>query len=147
MMVVVADSVHARIFSTESERSSFEEIKVLTHPEARLHDRDITSDLPGKNAGNSGSGGHAYVNKTAPKKHEQNKFASEVASYLEDERKSNNISSLMLFAAPEFLGELRSNLSSEINNLTVYESSKNIVTQSVDEIRKHIPKPSEYKKH
>jgi len=145
MMVVVADSVHARIFSTESERSSFDEINVLTHPEARLHDRDITSDLPGKNTGNSSSGGHAYVNKTDAKKHEQCKFASEVASYLESERKSNKLSKLMLFAAPEFLGELRSNFSNELNNLTVYESSKNIVHQSVDEIKKHIPKPSAYK--
>jgi len=42
------------------------EIEALAHTEGRLHDREITSDLPGKIKG-EGSVGHAFEQPTIPK--------------------------------------------------------------------------------
>lgn len=56
-MIVVADSYCARIFNVEAAHSTLTEVETLINPEGRLHDRDITSDLPGKMEGVDGSGG------------------------------------------------------------------------------------------
>ncbi len=50
-----------------SASSPLKEIETMAHPEGRLHDRDMTSDLPGKDVGGDGSGAHAYQSKTDPK--------------------------------------------------------------------------------
>ena len=138
--IVVADSTRARIFTTDSASSPLVEINTMAHPEGRMHDRDITSDLPGKDKGGDGSGGHAYQAQTDPKKHELDKFAKRVAVYLDEARNANKLSNVLLVSAPEFLGELRGHLSSETNEKIVFELDKNLTHHSVEEIRKHLPK-------
>lgn len=138
-MIVVADSTRARIFTTDSPSSPLNEIETMAHPEGKLHDRDITSDLPGKNSGGGGSGGHAYQDETDPKKHELAEFAKRVADYLDDARNANKLSDLLVVAAPAFLGELRAQLSSETNEKIVFELDKNLTHHSIEDIRKHLP--------
>lgn len=138
-MIVVADSTRARIFTTDSVHSPLQEIETMAHPEGRLHDRDLTSDLPGKDAGTGGSGGHAYQGKTDPKKHELAEFAKCVADHLNDVRTANKLSNLLLVAEPAFLGELRAHLSSETNEKIVFELDKNLTHHSPEDIRKHLP--------
>ena len=140
-MIVVADSTRARIFTTGETSSELKEIEVLSHPEGRMHDRDISSDLPGKDVGMSGAGAHAYENKTDPKDYERLSFARRVSDYLEGARKANKMSRLLLIAAPRFLGELRSTMSNEISEKIVFELDKNLTRHSVDELRKYLPKP------
>lgn len=144
-MIVVADSVRARIFTMGDTRTDLSEVDDLTHPEGRLHEREMTSDAPGKANGTNGAGGHAYDNKDSPKKHQLIEFAKQVSSYLDDERKANKLSKLLLFVAPEFLGELRSNFSSELSKMVVYELPKNLASHDLSDIKNYIPKPSEYK--
>jgi protein required for attachment to host cells len=138
-MIVVADSTRARIFTADSPSSPLNEIETMAHPEGKLHDRDLTSDLPGKNSGGDGSGGHAYQDETDPKKHELAEFAKRVANYLDDARNANKLSDLLVIAAPAFLGELRAQLSSETNEKIVFELDKNITHHNVEDIRKHLP--------
>lgn len=146
-MIVVADSTRARIFTWGSEdHSVLKELEDMAHPEGRLHERDMTSDLPGKGSGAAGAGGHAYDNKDNTKKHQQVDFAKRVSTHLDNERKANKLSKLLLIVAPEFLGELRGKFSSELSKLIVFELPKNLAAHDAADIRKHIPKPSEYKK-
>ena len=42
--VLVADNSRARIFSAEKPASDLQEIRDLTHPEARLHEGDLVTD-------------------------------------------------------------------------------------------------------
>jgi len=146
-MIVVADSTRARIFTWNSDdHSVLQELEDMSHPEGRLHERDMTSDLPGKESGAAGTGGHAYDNKDHPKKHQQIEFAKRVSTYLDDARKANKLSKLLLIVAPAFLGELRAQFSNELSKLIVFELSKNMAAHDAADIRKHIPKPSEYRK-
>ena len=138
-IIVVADSARARIFTADSASAPLNEIETMAHPEGRMHDRDITSDLPGKDTGGDGSGGHAYQDETDPKQHELARFAKRLADYLEDARKANKLSHLLLVAAPAFLGELRTHLTSETREKIVFELDKNITDHSLDDIRKHLP--------
>lgn len=142
--IVVADSTRARIFTADSAHSPLIEIETMAHPEGRLHDRDLTSDLPGKNSGGESlggesSGGHAYQAKTDPKKHELAEFAKRVADHLDEARTANQLSHLLIVAEPAFLGELRTHLSADTKEKIVFELDKNLTHHSPEDIRQHLP--------
>jgi len=139
-MVVVADSVLARIFTAETSRSSLKEMEKFTHTEGRLHDRELTSDLSGKATGSKGTGTHSYTPPTDPKKHELSEFARRIADHLEDSRKANRLSYLVLVAAPIMLGELRAHLSDETKKQIALEIPKNFTSLRPEEIRDQLPK-------
>jgi protein required for attachment to host cells len=136
--IVVADNVRARIFTAETPSSSLQEIDALAHMEGRLHDREMTSDLPGKIKG-EGNMGHAFEQATDPKKHEAILFAHRIAGYLHDAHNDKKFEQLLIIAEPSFLGLLRNELPEQIKKLVCFELDKNITTHSVDDIRKHLP--------
>ena len=135
--VVVADNVHARIFTVKTLSSPLEEIETLTHLEGRLHDREMTSDFPGKIKCN-GKMGHAFEQRTDPKQNESDKFARQIANYLEDAHNTNKFNQLLLIAEPSFLGLLRKNFSEPIRKLVALELDKNITTHSIGDIRRYL---------
>ena len=143
-MIVVADSYCARIFNVEAAHSTLTEVETLINPEGRLHDRDITSDLPGKMKGVDGSGGHAYQPRTDPKKHAMAEFARLVAGTVNQVHRKNNLANLLLVAEPSFLGELRVHLADETVEKIVFELNKNLTQQSPDEISQYLPKSLNY---
>ena len=137
-LILVADNVRARIFTAETPSSPLEEIEAMAHTEGRLHDRDITSDYPGKIKG-EGSVGHAFEQPTDPKKHEADNFAHRIAHYLEEAHNEKKFEQLLIIAEPSFLGLLRNHLSEQIKKQVCFELDKNITTHSLDDIRKHLP--------
>ena len=136
--ILVADNVRARIFTAETPSSPLEEIEALAHTEGRLHDRDITSDYPGKIKGEGGVG-HAFEQPTVPKKHEADVFAHHVAQYLDEAHDAKQFEQLLIIAEPSFLGLLRNHLSEQIKKLVCFELAKNITTHSTKDIRDHLP--------
>ena len=138
--IVVADNSRARIFSAETSSSSLEEIEAMTHAEGRLHDREITEDLPGKikNAGGV-AGGHAFEQPTDPKKHESANFAHRIAHFLEGAHNANRFNRLLLLAEPSMLGLLRKELPETIKRQIAFELDKSIASLTPAEIRKHLP--------
>jgi len=136
--LLVADNVRARIFTAETPASPLQEIEALTHLEGRLHDREMTSDLPGK-IKSEGSVGHAFEQPTDPKKHEADNFAHRITLYLEEAHNEKKFEQLLIIAEPSFLGLLRNQLSEQIKKLVCFELDKNITTHSLDDIRKHLP--------
>lgn len=65
--ILVADESQARIFTVKTPTSSLLKIVTLDHPEGRMHEQELDSDLPGKNTSKAGGGGHAYQDKIGPK--------------------------------------------------------------------------------
>ena len=139
IMIIVADSSRARVFTTDSPSSPLHEIETFAHLEGRIHEQELDSDLPGKNSGR-GAGGHAYQDETGPKHQEVIAFAKRTTDYLDDARKANKLGKLLIVAAPAFLGELRKHISEETNDLVIFELAKNLSQHSVDDIRSHLPK-------
>ena len=136
--ILVADSTRARIFTTESSSTPLEEIEDFSHTESRLHDREITSDLPGRIKSVAG-GGHAFEQATDPKKHEAENFAHSLAQYLEDAHNANRFAQLLIIAAPSFLGLLRDHLPEQIKQLVHFELDKDLTLLSAADIRQHLP--------
>jgi protein required for attachment to host cells len=136
--ILVADSAHARIFSADTLSAPLEEVEDFIHMEGRLHEREITSDLPGRVKDSSGIR-HAYEQPTDPKKYEASKFAQGLVHYLEDANQANRFDQLAIIAEPSFLGLLRNHLPEQIKKLVCLELDKNITLQSAADIRKHLP--------
>ncbi|MBI1422747.1 MAG: host attachment protein [Gammaproteobacteria bacterium] len=139
--VVVADSTRARIFSAESSSAGLSELETLAHPEGRMHDRDITSDLPGRSFDSNKAGGrHAMEPSTDPKQELAIEFARTIARHVDAARVKNDFEQLVIVAAPTFLGLLREQLSNTCRKLVAFELNKNLVQQPAEEIRSHLPK-------
>lgn len=136
--ILVADSTRARIFTADTPASPLEEIEDFSHVEGRLHDREMTSDLPGK-IKSAGAGGHTFEQPTDPKKHEAEAFAHRVTQYLEDAHNVHRFEQLLIVAAPSFLGLLRNHLPEQLKKLVCFELDKDLTMQSAADIRQHLP--------
>ena len=139
--IVVADSSRARFFSYHGLKSPLTEFEDLTHGESRLHEREITEDLPGSHADSTGQGRHAFEQKAAVKDQEARQFAQQVSAYLERASADNRLDSLIVIAAPKFLGHLRDSFPDNLRAIISSEVSKNLVQQTAEEIRKQISEP------
>lgn len=135
--VLVADNSRARIFSAEKPASDLQEIRDLTHPEARLHEGDLVTDKGGRDQGPSGK--HGVSHEQAHKTDGADKFASTVCSELDASRASGSFNKLYVVAAPSFLGLLRKHQSSALKQMVAGEVDKNLSTQNPASIRKHLP--------
>ncbi len=136
--IIVADNTHARIFTTETLSSALVEIEGIGHAEGRLHDREITTDLPGRIKSDDGSG-HALQQATDPKHHEFDKFAHTVAQLLEEGFNDHEYVDLLIVAEPSFLGLLRQCLSAQVKKQVTFELAKNITLHTAEDIRGHLP--------
>jgi protein required for attachment to host cells len=137
--VVVADSARARFFTTEKPLGPIREIETLTHPESRLHARDLVSDAPGRAFDRAGDGRHAMEPPTHPHRAEALVFARQVAERIESARLAHDFDHLIIAAPPAFLGLLREHLSSDSRRQLVHEIHKNLAQLKVEELRRLLP--------
>ena len=137
--LVVADNSKARIFSVGSRMGPIQEIESIEHAEARLHEQNMTSDLPGRSNGKGGVGGHAYQDEVSPKEQENINFAKTIANELDAARRNNKFKQFILVAAPGFLGNLRNQLNTKTQKLACFELAKNLSSLNAKEIREHLP--------
>ena len=138
--VVVADHTRARFFQTESSSSPLDEFDTLVHEEGRMHDREMTSDLPGKvkNPGGLG-GGHAFEQETDPKKHEAEVFATQIVHSIERAHNTNRFDRLIVVADPSILGLIREHMPNHVKTHISLELNKNLANLSAADIRTHLP--------
>lgn len=138
-LILVADMAHARLFSAETRTSSLDEIETLDHPESRLHEQELTSDLPGRQIDRTNSSRHSVGNKGVLKKQEAEDFARHISQHLEKTRDKRGYRELIVVAAPSFLGLLRTHMNHTISKMVSWELPKNLVKQDVKSIRQHLP--------
>lgn len=137
--ILVADAARARIFSADSPRADLQPVEQLVSPEARLHERDLSSDRPGRAFDSFGEGRHATDTSTSPKEQEAIRFAHEVVDHLEQGRVANRFDRLILVAEPHFLGLLRKAIKPALEQTITAEINKDLTKAGEREIREHLP--------
>lgn len=137
--VLVAESSRAKIYEAYSSQGELREVDDLVHSESRLHEHNVTSDLPGRTAGQNASQ-HALEEPTSYKEHEAELFAKTIDGKLNAARVSGKFDKLIIAAAPHFLGLLRKNMNANTAKLISAEINKNLVDFDVSEIRGHLPR-------
>ena len=131
--VLVADSSRAKVFEAKSAIGELEEVAAFEHPEAREHNYELTSDLPGRTGHNS------MDRKFTPKDHEAEQFAKELCRHLDLGASTRSFEHLVLVAPPAFLGRLRTGLSEPTRKRVTAELNKDLTQLDVSEIRTHLP--------
>ncbi len=134
--ILVAESSRARLYEWDGKRSSpLRELADLVRPQARLHEREITADLPGRNAGADDVSHHALADPTPADEQEAIRFAREVVEHLEQGRKTGAFDRLFISAAPAFLGHLRKAMSEPLQAKVARELDKNLVQLQGGELK------------
>ena len=137
--ILVADASKARFFKVESPMGELIELETAVNPKGRLHNGDIATDRPGRQADSMDVGRSAMEEPTEPKDAELQKFARELAHKLESQRSSGEMEKLYLVAPPKFLGELRKHLKPEVRELIAEEIRKDVSQLGARDLRKHLP--------
>ena len=133
--VVVAESSRAKIFELEKRNSPLKELEGLAHTPARIHQQQLTSDLPGRTPGN-----HKLTSQSNTKDNESNAFARTIGHHLDSARNKGKFNRLIIMSPPNFLGKLRKHIGSETNKRIISEVSKNLVKHTTSDIQAHIPR-------
>lgn len=128
-LVMVTNASAARVFSYQA-HEEFSLLKEFSHPESRQKGSDLVSDRPGHNKAKGGGHG-AFVPPNNPKEIEAERFAHELASWLDDQRKQNRCDRVMLVADPNFLGILNKSLNNQTAQL-VFKSLNKDYSQVVE---------------
>ena len=136
--IVVANRSTARILAHRSGHGIVER-ETLLCPEARRPERDALTGAPGRSHDRMGPARHAMEPRTHVQEQAAHQFAQRIAVDLEAGRNGRGYRNLVLVAGPDFLGELRSALSSQCRDSVVAECAKNIVHEDIPGILKVLP--------
>jgi protein required for attachment to host cells len=137
--VVVAESSRAKIFEIEKKNSPLIELEALAHPGSRVHEQELTSDLPGRSLNSASHGSHKMAAPSSAKEQESVEFARTISSHLDKAFTRGKFDKLIIMSPPAFLGQLRKELGSETSKRVVSEIDKNLVRHNTQDIQAHLP--------
>ena len=103
--MLIANAVTARVLALD-EAQRLVPVHRFEHEAGRLPTRELARDRAGWAESASHTHGSALVPPTDAHRREREKFAREVAAWLEDSAHQGRYDRLDVFAAPAFLGEL-----------------------------------------
>jgi len=136
--ILTGESSRATIYTMATRTADLEEVQCFSNTVARQHERDLTSDLPGKGFDGKGGKQHGLTSKGSIKDNEILNFAKTLCNTLEDGRLQGQYKELVLCASPHFLGLLRQNLTVPTSRCIVAEIDKNMAKASSEEIRRQV---------
>jgi len=105
--ILVSDSVQARLFAVDRPGLPWQRIHAFEHPEGRKASREIQpSDARGKMQQGTTAGGHhtAFEPRTDARTASNQRFADEMAEYIEHGCAGHAFEDLVLVAEPHWLG-------------------------------------------
>jgi len=137
--VLAADAARAKIWAASTPSSTLELVREIESPEGRMHDRDLTSDLPGRAFDGTGSGRHSMEQEVDPKKEAAIRFSRELAHVLAYAVDRASFDRIYLAAPPAFLGMLRDDCKNTLKQCDVVEVSKDYTAMAGGELRAHLP--------
>ena len=140
--ILVADRTRARIVAkpnaVPANGHPWHELEPLVYPEARVPDRALTTDKPGRVFDRKGSGRHAMTSEASAKEEAAERFAKTVARVLDKGRTNHLYQSLILVAEPGFLGTLQANLSVKTAKKVVDKIPKDLTTRPYKELTQNL---------
>jgi len=137
--ILTADSEYARFLESSGSKGPLKELNTMVCASARQQEQELVSDRPGRSFGRAGGGRHSMESGNDAKHIEAERFAKEIADYLESALEKKMFSRIVFVAPPAFLGLLRGSISQRLKSTVSQEIDKNIVRMELSELRKHLP--------
>jgi protein required for attachment to host cells len=137
--IVVADQAEAIFYDTPSLQAQPKEVAHISDPLAHQHDRDFSSDRPGRSYESVGGQRHAIERENDPRQREAVRFAKRISRRLDEARRKGEYDELIVVAGPPFLGLMRKEMSRPTRERVVHEIRKDLVHSPVESLRRHLP--------
>lgn len=136
--ILVADRASAVFYDAATLDQAPIEIGRIAEPNARLHDRDLASDRPGRSYESVGGARHSIEREDGPHERAAAQFARRVARRLDEARRKDEFDDLVIVAGPPFLALLRKELPRLTRARVVHEIPKDLVHGPADVLRTHL---------
>ncbi|WP_312512598.1 host attachment protein [Massilia sp.] len=155
--IMVANAGRARIFSESDPSQPLQEVEDMVSPAAHLRELDLVTDkmsptsaantghniggtqgVAGQHNGKAGAPNNQYQPAQTPSEHEAEKFAKDISNYLKQAHGENRFGQLIISASPEFLGTLRKNLDTQVQQLIKHEINKDYTHVPTQQLREQI---------
>ncbi len=137
--IVVADGARARIFEAHRRAPGLRSVLPYDLTINRLRDGERWADRAGQGHQRVGPGGSSMASPTDPVDHEHELLAREVAAVLARGRHEHRVDSIVLVAAPAFLGRLRQAIDAQTRALVVVEDARDLSRLPEHELEGRIP--------
>jgi protein required for attachment to host cells len=138
LWIVVADRAQA-MFYERLQTGHLREAACLRDAAAHGHERDFSSDRPGRTHAPMGRGArHAFGPEPHARRDEAARFARIIAGELEDSRQRDGWDDLVLIAAEPFLGLLRRELAPPTAERVVHVVAKDFVHQPIADLERRL---------
>jgi len=137
--IVVADQAEAVFYDAASLTTPPREVARIADAAAHLHDRDFSSDRPGRCHAKGRGTRHAFGGENEPRQQEAVRFARRIARRLDEARRKDEYEDLILVAGPPFLGLVRQELSGPTRARVLHEIRKDLVHSPAASLRELLP--------
>jgi len=137
--IVVADQAQAIFYDLSSLKARPSEVARMTDPSAHLHDRDFSSDRPGRSYESFGGARHSIEGENDPRHRAAVNFAKAIAHKLELDRRNKEYEQLIVVAGAPFRGLMRAEISADTQACVVHEVPKDLVHSPPEVLRDYLP--------
>lgn len=114
--ILIANATRARLLQQDS-KQRVTELESFEHPESRSKVGQLASDRAGYERTDRAFGAAAYQPRTDAKQKEHQRFARQLAQYLEQQAQQGHFGRIEVFASSPFLGELKAELGAATTRL------------------------------
>lgn len=126
--LVVANHDHAIAYAYANNGTELNQEKEFKNEFSEAKDQDIYTDRPGRqSAPSSHVQGVDSMDRKDAAELEDERFAGDIADWLDKIRKTNGIASLDLISGPSFLGKLRNALPNNFDSILDKQVTKNVL--------------------
>lgn len=115
--ILIASSARARLLQQQQPAEAPALLKTFEHPASRLRSSELGDDEAGRERSDRGPRATVFEPRLDPHRKEHLHFARELAAMLEDGALHGECTSISVFAASPFLGELKKELGTETRRL------------------------------
>jgi protein required for attachment to host cells len=136
--VLVADGAKARVFSFDQGKRELDLVHEMGSEEARQKPSEILSDNEGRRFDTGPNQRSTVGAATDPQRYAKEVFSRDVASYLDKAATQHSYERLVLVAAPQMLGDLRSELSKPAASKVDGELAKDLTNLDQRELIAHL---------
>jgi protein required for attachment to host cells len=136
--IIIADGSRARIVTPREEGSGFDIVSEMASAEARVPSREIWADRPGHVQESGSSARHSIEPRHDPHEERKATFIRDLASQLNAAAGQERFDSLILFAAPRCMAELRETLDEGVRRKIKAAAPKDLTKVPLSELPSHL---------
>ncbi|HEV2547470.1 MAG TPA: host attachment protein [Stellaceae bacterium] len=136
--IVIADGSRARILTPREEGAGFDIVSEATSAEAHVPSREIWADRPGHTQESGSSARHSIEARHDPHEDRKAAFIHKLALQLNEAAEQERFDSLILFAPPRSMAELRARLDEGARRKITAAAPKDLTKVPLSELPSHL---------